>query len=111
MARKYLPFISVRTASAKGMFSSSSALGAVARSVGKGDAGVDVGAGAGVGVCVDADKGTAVGVDDGVCASMGATLLCAFCVIAAWGGVAYAAYSMPAHSIRALVVVKNSTRD
>lgn len=57
-----------------------------ARSVGKGDVGVDVGRGAGVGVCVDADKGTAVGVNAGVRAGSDATLLCVFCVIAAWGG-------------------------
>lgn len=105
MARKYLPFISVRTASAKGMFSSSSAFGAAARAVGVGVVGVvgvDAVAGAGFGAALGADKGVSAGSD--------ATLLCAFCVIAAWG-VAYATHSMPAHSIRALVVVKNSTQD
>lgn len=82
-----------------------------ARSVGVGAADVDAGVGAGADVSVGADKGAAAGIDAGVSAGSDATLLCGFCVIAAWGGVAYATYSMPAHNIRALVVVKNSTQD
>ena len=63
------------------MFSSSSALGAAARAVGVGVVGV-----VGVGAVAGAGFGAALGADKGVSAGSDATLLCAFCVIAAWGG-------------------------